>query len=189
MISRHPRVCASEHRDRGGAAKGAGHDGRLRSDRSSLRGAVLNLLHTLRFITLAALAALFLNPAMSASVQEQEAMAATQAACDAFRLRDIAALERLLAPEFTLVSTNSEVQTRAQALEEVRAGDPQYERFENHGMTARVYGNTAVVQGITSLKGRSAAAPFALDVRFTDTLVRVNGQWTIVVSHVTRIPS
>jgi ketosteroid isomerase-like protein len=50
-----------------------------------------------------------------------------------------------------------------------------------------VYGDTAVVQGITSLKGRAAGKPFALDVRFTDTLVRVNGSWTIVVSHVTRI--
>lgn len=143
----------------------------------------------LRFITSVALATLLLSPAMSASVQEQEAMAATQAACDAFRLRDIPALERLLAPEFTLVSTNAEVQGRAQALEEVRAGDPQYERFENHSMAARIYGDTAVVQGITSLKGRSGGSPFALDVRFTDTLVRVNGRWAIVVSHVTRIPS
>jgi len=149
----------------------------------------LNLLHALRFIPIAALAALFLSPAMSASVQEQEAMAATQAACDAFRLRDLPALERLLAPEFTLVSTNAEVQTRAQALEEVRAGDPQYERFENHSMTARVYGDTAVVLGITSLKGRSGGKPFAVDVRFTDTLVRVNGRWAMVASHVTRIPS
>ena len=143
----------------------------------------------LRFITFVAAAAFFLPPAMSASVEEQEAMAATQAACDAFRLRDLPALERLLAPEFTLVSTNAEVQTRAQALQEVRAGDPQYERFENHSMTARIYGNTAVVQGITSLKGRSGGTPFAVDVRFTDTLVRANGHWAIVVSHVTRIPS
>ena len=143
----------------------------------------------LRFITSVALATLLLSPAMSASVQEQEAMAATQAACDAFRLRDIPTLERLLAPEFTLVSTSAEVQSRDQALQEVRDGDPQYERFENHSMTARIYGNTAVVQGITSLKGRSGGSPFALDVRFTDTLVRVKGRWAIVVSHVTRIPS
>lgn len=143
----------------------------------------------LRFIISIAFATFLLEPAMSASVEEQEAMAATQAACDAFRLRDIPALERLLAPEFTLVSTTAEVQNREQAIQEVRAGDPQYERFENHGMSARVYGNTAVVQGITSLKGRSGGKPFAVDVRFTDTLVRVNGRWSIVVSHVTRIPS
>jgi ketosteroid isomerase-like protein len=133
--------------------------------------------------------AVLVTPAMSATTQEQEAMAATQAACDAFRLRDVRALERLLAPEFTLVNTSAEVQTRAQAIKEVRAGEPLYERFENHSMTARVYGNTAVVQGITSLKGRTHGRPFAVDVRFTDTLVKTRGRWAIVVSHVTRIPS
>ncbi|MDR7270838.1 ketosteroid isomerase-like protein [Pelomonas saccharophila] len=142
----------------------------------------------IRHFIVSALTAFALHPAMGASVQEQAAMAATQAACDAFRLRDLAALERLLAPEFTLISTTAEVQSRAQALQEVRDGDPQYERFENHSMTARVYGDTAVVQGITSLKGRSGGRPFALDVRFTDTLVRTDGRWTIVVSHVTRLP-
>jgi ketosteroid isomerase-like protein len=140
-------------------------------------------------IVVLAFAALLAQPAASASLQEQEVMAITQAACDAFRLRDIAAAERLLAPEFTLVGTDAEVQNLKQALDEVRSGDPQYDRFENHGMTARVYGDAAVVQGITSLKGRSGGKPFAVDVRFTDTLIRVNGRWTIVVSHVTRIPS
>ena len=144
---------------------------------------------TLRFrhLIVLALTALAIHPVMGASAQEQAAMAATQAACDAFRLRDLAALERLLAPEFNLVSTTAEVQTRAQALQEVRDGDPQYERFENHSMTARVYGDTAVVQGITSLKGRSGGKPFALDVRFTDTLIRENGKWRLIVSHVTAI--
>jgi ketosteroid isomerase-like protein len=140
-------------------------------------------------IVVLAFAALLARPATSASLQEQEVMAITQAACDAFRLRDIAAAERLLAPEFTLVGTNAEVQNLAQALAEIRTGDPQYDRFENHDMTARVYGDAAVVQGITSLKGLSGGKPFAVDVRFTDTLVRVNGRWMIIVSHVTRIPS
>jgi ketosteroid isomerase-like protein len=149
----------------------------------------MRLLRAFGAIIVLGFALLLAQPATSASLQEQEVMAVTQAACDAFRLRDIAAAERLLAPEFTLVGTNAEVQNLAQALDEIRAGDPQYDRFENHGMTARVYGDAAVVQGITSLKGRSGGKPFAVDVRFTDTLVRVNGRWMIVVSHVTRIPS
>jgi ketosteroid isomerase-like protein len=138
--------------------------------------------------TLCLLTFLVLNSAVAAPSPEQEAMAVTQSACEAFRMRDIPALESLLAPEFNLVSSNSEIQTREQALKEVRDGDPQYDRFENHSMTARVYGNAVVVQGITSLKGRSGGKPFALDVRFTDTLVREKGKWRIVVSHVTRIP-
>lgn len=89
---------------------------------------------------------------------EDDVMALTQAACDAFRLRDIGALERLLAPEFTLVGPSADVQTREQALAEVRAGEPRYAVFRNHSMNARVWGDVAVVVGITSLEGTPAAS-------------------------------
>ncbi len=125
--------------------------------------------------------------AMAASPAEQEVMAVTQAVCDAFRNGDLANLERLLAADFVLVGTDASVQPRAQAMSEVQAGEPRYDVFRNHDMTARVYGNAAVVQGVTTLEGTSAGKRFALDVRFTDTLVRTGGKWRIVVSHVTRI--
>lgn len=124
---------------------------------------------------------------LSAQSPEEAVKAVTQEACDAMRERDVAALERLLAPEFTLVSSSAEIQTRADLLAEVRAGDPEYDVFYNSDMTARVYGDAAIVQGITSLAGRAAGRPFELDVRFTDTLVRSDGEWRLVVSHVTRI--
>ena len=119
---------------------------------------------------------------------EEEVKAVTQRACDAFLRADAAAAEELLAPDFTLVGTDGSVQPRAQAFAEIAAKDPKYEVFRNHDMVAHVYGDAATVQGITSLKGTSGGNAFALDVRFTDTLIRVNGKWKIVVSHVTRIP-
>lgn len=125
-------------------------------------------------------------PAFAGS-EEEKVMAVTQAACDAFRLQDLPALEGLLAPEFVLVNSTSQVQSREENLEEVRKGDPKYEVFRNHDMTARVYGDAAVVQGITTVKGTSGGQPFEVDVRFTDTLIRMDGQWKLVVSHVTRI--
>jgi ketosteroid isomerase-like protein len=112
----------------------------------------------------------------------------TQQACEAFRTGDLATVERLLAPEFTLVSSDSTVQTRGEVVAEVRNREPKYEIFRNHSMVAHVFDDAAIVQGITSLKGMSKGQPFAVDVRFTDTLIRTNGQWQLIVSHVTRIP-
>jgi ketosteroid isomerase-like protein len=108
--------------------------------------------------------------------------------CDAFRAGDVAAVEKLLAPRFTLVQPDAHVQSRAEVIAEVRARDPQYEVFRNHSMTAQVYGDAAIVQGITTVKGTSGGKPFQADVRFTDTLVREQGQWRLVVSHVTGMP-
>lgn len=115
-------------------------------------------------------------------------MDVTQAACEAFRTDDVATLDRLLAPDFTLVGSGAAVQSRDAVLAEVRAGDTKYAVFRNHDMTAHVYDHAATVQGITSLEGTSGGRKFAADVRFTDTLIETGGQWRIVVSHATRIP-
>ena len=120
--------------------------------------------------------------------EQREVMQLTQDACRAFLEADVAAAEALLAPEFTLVSSRAVVQSRAEVLAEIRSAETTYSEFRNHSMNAHVFGDAAIVQGITTLKGRSGGEPFALDVRFTDTLIRRNGQWQLVVSHVTRIP-
>jgi ketosteroid isomerase-like protein len=129
------------------------------------------------------------RPATDAAATEEEVKAVTQRACEAFLRADLAAVEQLLAPQFTLVGSDGSVQPREQALAEVRAQEPKYEVFRNRDMVAHVYGDAATVQGITSIKGTSGGKPFALEVRFTDTLLRIDGKWRIAVSHVTRIPA
>jgi ketosteroid isomerase-like protein len=126
--------------------------------------------------------------ATAPSREEKEVMQVTQDACDAFLKADVAAAEALFAPDFTLVSSRAVVQSRDAVLAEIRKGETVYSEFRNHSMNAHVYGDAAIVQGITSLKGSSGGQAFELDVRFTDTLIRSHGKWRLVVSHVTRIP-
>jgi ketosteroid isomerase-like protein len=124
-------------------------------------------------------------PAHSAA--EKEVMQVTQDACQAFLKADVAAAEALLAPEFTLVNSRAVVQSRAEVMKEIRDRDPVYSEFRNHSMNAHVFGDAAIVQGITTVKGKSGEASFDVNVRFTDTLIRRDGKWRLVVSHVTAI--
>jgi len=121
------------------------------------------------------------------SHEQQRVMQVTQDACVAFLKADVAGAEALLAPGFTLVNSSAVVQSREEVLAEIRAGDPVYDEFRNHSMTARVFGDAAIVQGITTVKGRSGGQAFDVNVRFTDTLIREKGKWRLVVSHVTAI--
>jgi ketosteroid isomerase-like protein len=80
------------------------------------------------------------------------------------------------------------VTTREETLAELRNKEPRYEVFRNHGMKARLYGDTAVVNGITTVKGTASGQAFAAELQFTDTLVKRNGKWRLVASHVSPLP-
>jgi ketosteroid isomerase-like protein len=121
------------------------------------------------------------------SREEQRVMQVTQDACVAFLKGDLAAAEALLAPGFTLVNSSAVVQSREEVLAEIRNHDPVYDEFRNHSMTARVFGDAAIVQGITTVKGKLGGQAFDVNVRFTDTLIRERGKWRLLVSHVTAI--
>ena len=148
----------------------------------------------MRFLSkwLCCLLSAFVFSAFAGNSAETEVMDVTQQTCEAFRARDLAALEKLLAAEFVLVDSQGTVQSRAQNIDEVRKGDPVYEIFRNLDMTARVYGerqDAAVVQGITHVKGTSGGKSFEGRLRFTDTLVKRDGRWQLVVSQASKLPA
>jgi ketosteroid isomerase-like protein len=141
---------------------------------------------TIMVLTILASATYAADPP-SPTREQLAVMQVTQDACVAFLNADVAAAEALLAPGFTLVNSQAVVQTRDEVLAEIRNRDPVYSEFRNHSMTARVFKDAAIVQGITTVKGKSGDQSFDVNVRFTDTLIRERGQWRLVVSHVTAI--
>jgi len=119
---------------------------------------------------------------------EKDVLQFERDACKPFLDADVAALERVLMPDFTLTLSNGEVSTRANEINELRSGKVHYDVFENYDMTARLYeDNTAVVIGKTRVKGISEGKPFDRVVQFTDTLVKRDGRWQLAAGHVSRL--
>ena len=121
-----------------------------------------------------------------AATDESIVLTALTKACDAFREGDVAYLATFLSKDFTLTSSTGEVTNYEQNLAEVRAREPRYEVFKNHHMKVRFYGDTALVNGTTTVKGTASGVPFAADFQFTDALIRRNGRWVLVASHASR---
>jgi ketosteroid isomerase-like protein len=120
---------------------------------------------------------------------EKEVEDALHAGCAAFERGDVAFLETFLGDGFTLTNGSGEITSRKQTLDEVRRREPRYEVFRNSRMRVRLYGDTALVLGITTVKGSSAGRPFAAELAFTDTLLKRDGRWVIVASHASRAPA
>jgi ketosteroid isomerase-like protein len=122
------------------------------------------------------------------TLSQQEVLRFERDACKAFLDADVAALERVLTPDFTLTLSNGTVSTRADEINELHSGKVHYDVFENYDMLARLYGNdTAVVLRKTRVKGTADGKPFDRIVQFTDTLIKRDGRWQLAAGHVSRI--
>lgn len=111
------------------------------------------------------------------------------ALCRAFEQGDVEALRNGLDPTFTLTDSHGAVTDLADNLAEVERRDPVYSRFRNHGQLIRLYGDAAVVTGITTLEGHSGGTVFSGDFQFTDTWVYRDGGWKMAASHASRLPA
>ena len=119
---------------------------------------------------------------------QQEVLQFERDACKAFLEADVAALERVLTPDFTLTLSNGEVSTRADEINELHSGKVHYDVFENYDMLARLYGSdTAVVLGKTRVKGTADGKPFDRVVQFTDMLIKRDSRWQLAAGHVSQI--
>jgi ketosteroid isomerase-like protein len=108
--------------------------------------------------------------------------------CQAFESGSADVLRRALTADFTLVDSHGKVSNLEQNLAEVAAREPFYEAFRNHDQQVRLYGDTALIVGITSVRGRAGGEPFTADFRYTDTWIRRDGKWLLAASHASRLP-
>ena len=108
--------------------------------------------------------------------------------CNAYLHADIDFLRTHVARDFTLTGSDGHIDTLAGDIADLQRGTVKYSVFENREMKPRIYGDTAVVTGWTKVKATIEGKPYETDVAFTDTLVRLDGQWFGVAGHVSKPP-
>lgn len=118
----------------------------------------------------------------------RELLQAEADACKAFEAGNADALRQALTADFTLVDSHGNVTGLKQNLAEVAAREPFYQEFRNHDQKVRLYGDAALIVGITSIRGSAGGTPFAADFRYTDTWVRRDGKWLLAASQASRLP-
>ncbi len=106
----------------------------------------------------------------------------------AYQKSDADGIARGVMEDYTLTDSHGKITTRANDIEEAKKVDPKYEIFENRDMKARVHGDTAIVLGITHVKGISGGKTFDAEFQFTDTFVNDGGHWRLFAGHVTKVP-
>jgi hypothetical protein len=114
----------------------------------------------------------------SALVQLQQTLA------NAWLAGDRPAVERIIAPDWKSTGPDGRLTDRRRVLSDVfESRIHKIRRLEIDDVTARVFGDAAVVTGRTHGVGEFDGASYDVVIRFTDTFVRIDGRWQAVASH------
>jgi ketosteroid isomerase-like protein len=96
-------------------------------------------------------------------------------------------LAPLLADKFVNTDNDGKVLNKAEWLAEMKV--IKVVSAENYDVKVTIFGNAAIATGGFKSKGTDESGkPFALDIRWTDTWVKMsNGQWQCVASHASSV--
>lgn len=128
--------------------------------------------------------------ARDTSQDEHSILRAETAICDAYESSDGDALRNRLDDGFTLTDSKGAVTNRDKSVNDVVRRDPVYVMFRNHDQKVRLYGDAAIVTGITSQQGHTGGGTkFDGDYAYTATWVYRDGRWKLAASHASLLPT
>ena len=96
---------------------------------------------------------------------------------------DAAALDRIYADDFIGVGPSGTVRTKAQVISDFISGDLKFQSITTDEVQVRVYENTAVETGLSTMRGQDKGKAVPRETRFTRVWVKQQGRWRLVANH------
>lgn len=134
--------------------------------------------------------------ALTSIVMAQEPSAGTQASSieqaikqlDGERIQaqigaDATALDRIYADDFIGVGPSGTVRTKKQVISDFTSGTLKFQSITTDEVQVRVYENTAVETGLSTMNGKDKGTAVPRNTRFTRVWVKQQGRWRLVANH------
>ena len=101
--------------------------------------------------------------------------------------KDMATLDRIVAPEWMISTPEGELQTKAQNDADLKSGAYNCESMKVDELKVSVFGDSAVVFGLGTEKSTYKGQDSSGQYRFTDVFVKRNGVWMAVATHASKV--
>lgn len=105
---------------------------------------------------------------------------------EAYRHRNIAALDRIWGEDFVYTSPFGEVRNKEQAQEMIRS-QVSFEFFVSFDIRGSIFEDTAVATGRAIIKGEYLGQDISGEYRYTNTYAKRLGEWQAIASHMIRV--
>lgn len=118
---------------------------------------------------------------------EQELRKIEQQWTQALEAEDAAAIDKILAEDYTMVDSVAVVASRAEVLDQLRSGSLKFDSFKTGEVKVRVFQGGAVVTGSATAMGKYKARDISGDYRFVDVFEFRKGSWKAVYSQLSKV--
>jgi uncharacterized protein (TIGR02246 family) len=96
---------------------------------------------------------------------------------------DASALDRIYADDFIGVGPIGTVRTKKQVISDFTSGTLKFQSITTDEVQVRVYDNTAVETGLSTMDGKDKGKSVPRNTRFTRVWVKQQGHWRLVANH------
>jgi uncharacterized protein (TIGR02246 family) len=96
---------------------------------------------------------------------------------------DAVALDRIYADDFIGVGPSGTVRTKPQVIADFTSGNLKFQSITTGEVQVRVYENTAVETGLSTMVGQDKGKAVPRDTRFTRVWIKQQGRWRLVANH------
>jgi ketosteroid isomerase-like protein len=96
------------------------------------------------------------------------------------------AIASFVSDDWIIIDADGNVIDKARFLGVIKSGALTHETMESDDFRVRVYGDCAVLTGLTRTKGKFMGETFSSLERATDVFVKADGRWLCVLTHLTR---
>ncbi|MGH9882691.1 MAG: nuclear transport factor 2 family protein [Pyrinomonadaceae bacterium] len=96
---------------------------------------------------------------------------------------DAVALDRIYAADFIGIGPSGTVRTKPQVISDFTSGNLRFQSITTDDVQVRIYGNTAVETGRSTMNGHDSGKAVPRDNRFTRVWVKQQGRWRLVANH------
>ena len=96
---------------------------------------------------------------------------------------DATVLDRIYAEDFIGVGPSGTVRTKPQVISDFTSGELKFQSITTDEVKVRVYENTAVETGLSTMLGQDKDKAVPRETRFTRVWVKQKGRWRLVANH------
>jgi hypothetical protein len=114
------------------------------------------------------------------SADEKSVIAAEKQRFEAQISKNYTVLDQVLANDLVYTHSNGNTDTKQSYIQSIRDGKSKYDAINVEEQKVRVYGNTAIINGICMIKALNNGETINTHLKYTDVYVRNGKQWQMV---------